>query len=336
MINFTVMHLSFFHIMSLLLTCICCQAQTDRQGVPNHQASMWTTTGETYMIQRANAAIVFRRSTDGKTWPVEVKIAELPGTKPGDLSANDQPEMAVAAAGPFMGRIYVCWAAEKYGKRNTDVFLAYSDDKGDSWTEPILVTYRPNHLPQFKPSLWIDQETGDVYLCYYDMQNSPERRSADVYLAVSHNGGLQFNQRRISQPVNMDKPGEGDTYLEKNNNKLLAYWLEGSGQKSAWRSADVDSALATAVTEYLTVPKTFNFAATIYIDFNLKKAGEVYAYITKPLDPGFEKRVTNARRFSAGDHRITINMKKLGIKPGNYVITLYAGDENQFAWILTE
>ena len=74
-----------------------------------------------------------------------------------------------AASADYPGRIYACWDDEKFNPGNSDIFLAYTDDNGDTWTEPILVTYRPNHKTQVMPQVATDKK-GYVYIIYYDGQ----------------------------------------------------------------------------------------------------------------------------------------------------------------------
>lgn len=289
------------------------------------------TNGEYYACTAGRDSIIFYKgAAAGKS------IAPLKR-----LSPYPRPFMDVACdtgRGIYRGRIYVCWSDEKNGADNQDVFLVYSEDGGDHWTEPILVTYRPNHKSQLDPALAID-ELGRVYLSYIDAQNFLQGGN-DFYLARSANGGLLFAYYQLEfLPPRTRVCNLG---FVKENKGLEARWGLPLKNKSLseYRVAVTDSMLNELLPASgpgpLSHQKTVAFADKIEVSFHLSEAQKVDAAITRPLEPGFEKTVLRGKKFKKGDHSLLIDTKKLELEKGSYILTLYCKGKNSYAWILAE
>jgi hypothetical protein len=54
---------------------------------------------------------------------------------------------------------------------NTDIFLKYSDTKGDSWSPRIAVADQLANVDRFNQWLSVDPVTGDVNVSFYDTRN---------------------------------------------------------------------------------------------------------------------------------------------------------------------
>jgi len=299
--------------------------------------------------------IMFQRSTDGgRTFLPEEKL--LISTKLGseytvdsiafknrpillcgfgeDLYANGE------LTGKFRHRIYLCWTDAKYSPQDMDVFLMYSDDQGQNWTEPILVSYYPNHKAQFDADLAIDYR-GFLYLHYFDKKNYPDGRSTDVTLAVSKNGGLKFDYYKINNEEPFQLAPEHVHYI---NYKLELDAYTYDRYHSYHYSADLnnDSIYAAcdrefmAAQNFLQLPKTVPFSRKIAIPIELQDATTITAVITKPLDPYFEKRVFTEKKFPKGKSKFVLNKKELGLKKGNYTLFLYYNYTSKFAWIIDQ
>lgn len=302
---------------------------------------------EVYLSWISEETLYFLRSNDGGiTWLPDAK--EVVKIKNGGVYTVDgiiikgKPVITCdTSLSEFKGRIYISWSDEKYGASNKDVFLVYSDDRGNNWTEPILITYRPNHREQFKPALSVDQKTGRVCLIYFDKQNYLEPGLADVYMALSLNGGLKFDYYKIN---------EQSVKLEINNPLVNAAIYELSGNSFAnWTNLDAEKKPVTiqatindtlinrynrvsAATE-AKVEKSFSYAPKIKIGIGFNDAMTLNAIITKPLAPGFEKVVVKNQKCAKGITSLTIDTKQLGLPKGNYILTLYYGKKNSFVWI---
>jgi hypothetical protein len=90
----------------------------------------------------------------------------------------------------------------------TDIFLAYSDDQGATWSTPRAVA---DHLPiavdRFNHWMSVDPVTGEVNISFYDTRNDTtgSRYMTDVYLTQSKDGGsswLSPNLRVSTQSSN--------------------------------------------------------------------------------------------------------------------------------------
>ncbi len=76
----------------------------------------------------------------------------------------------------------------------TDLFFAFSDDHGLSWSRPVRVADDTVGADQFNPWLSVDPTDGSVNISWYDTRNDPaQRRKTDVYFARSTDGGATFS-----------------------------------------------------------------------------------------------------------------------------------------------
>jgi hypothetical protein len=302
---------------------------------------------EVYLTWISEETLYFLRSLDGGiTWLPDAKfinkVKNAENYLVDGITVKGKPVITCdTSMSAFRGRIYISWSDEKYGATNKDVFIVYSDDKGENWTEPILVTYRPNHREQFKPALSVDQKTGRLCVIYFDKQNYLEPGLADVYMALSSNGGLKFEYYKLNEQA---------VKLEAKNTLVNSAIYETSGNSFAnWTNLDSEKKLITiqttindtlinrynrlnAATE-ARVEKSFSYAAKIKIGIGFNDAMTLNATITKPLEPGFEKVVVRNQKCAKGVTSLLIDTKRLGLPKGNYILTLYYGKKNSFVWI---
>ena len=110
------------------------------------------------------------------------------------------PEV-VADAGlssPNRGRLYALWSQEErdisdpsfeyttYGY-NFDVFSSYSDDRGETWSQPVRVSDDVSKGDQFFPSAQVDS-TGVLHIAFVDHRNNQDQATFDVYYTTSRDG----------------------------------------------------------------------------------------------------------------------------------------------------
>jgi len=118
---------------------------------------------------------------------------------PGINRCNGMPiAICDRSKGENEGRIYVNWSDQRKGADDTDIFLKYSDTKGDKWSEPIPIGKRGGKRHQFLTWMAVDQTTGALYFVYYDRSRFKDNRT-DVVIARSYNGGKSFKYKRIKQ-----------------------------------------------------------------------------------------------------------------------------------------
>ena len=163
--------------------------------------------GTIYVAWSGPKGLRMNKSMDqGETWLAEeLFVNEQPGGWKFDV-----PEMSRAnglpitkcdvSGGAYNGRVYVNWADQRNGANDTDVWLAYSDDKGETWTDAIRVNQDNTTTHQYFTWMDIDQTTGYLYFIYYDRRAYDDHRT-DVYVSVSKDGGATFKEYKIT-----DKP----------------------------------------------------------------------------------------------------------------------------------
>lgn len=166
--------------------------------------------GELYTAWAGPQGIVFDRSFDGgDSWLVhDIFVDSMPGgwayDIPGLYRCGGLPTtLCDVSDGPYRGRIYIIWADQRHGPDNTDLWLRYSDDHGNTWSPRIRINTPGNHRHQFLPAATIDPATGYLWIVYYDRdkaQNSDDIATW-VHLAYSTDGGQSFRHIPLT-----DKP----------------------------------------------------------------------------------------------------------------------------------
>ena len=148
--------------------------------------------------------IAFNRSFDGgKTWGSEGIVAtkRLPFDIgiPAEFSRGSLVYPACDAdrsSGSHRGRLYCSWMDLNATGTNTDIFLAYSDNQGATWSTPVPVTDRlAISVDRFNHWLAVDPVTGEVNVSFYDTRNDTtgSRYMTDIYFTQSDNGGVSFS-----------------------------------------------------------------------------------------------------------------------------------------------
>lgn len=161
--------------------------------------------GELYVSWTGPKGLCFQKSLDqGKTWLKQEKIVQrhIGGwdiSIPGINRCNGLPVLTCDTSNSYTrGRIYLNWADQRNGNTDTDIFLKYSDDGGENWSEDIKVNQDKSNRQQFFTWMTIDQSNGKLYFIYFDRRNYMDNQT-DVYMASSDNGGITFTETRISE-----------------------------------------------------------------------------------------------------------------------------------------
>ncbi|MGD8345493.1 MAG: sialidase family protein [Desulfobacterales bacterium] len=187
-------------------------------------------------------------------------------------TTNDFPRITVAQSGPNKGRVYVTWQDCRianggtqeenlgWGDFDTDIYLAFSDDRAETWSEPVLVAGGGDDKIQFWPTVSI-QPGGNVDITYYESQEKdlvpdddeecvvfgpggdgiPIRISeisslVDLYYAQSTDGGATFHPpMRVSnvtsnwcETTSQIVPNFGDyNTAVSGGNRIFATWADG-------------------------------------------------------------------------------------------------------------
>ena len=76
------------------------------------------------------------------------------------------------SGGPYTGRVYMVYTDETPDEtNNTDVYLRYSDNDGQTWSNPVRVNDDTGTNSQFFPRMAVDPTTGTVGVSWYDARN---------------------------------------------------------------------------------------------------------------------------------------------------------------------
>jgi hypothetical protein len=194
------------------------------------------TEGELYVAWAHGESVWFDRSEDGGlTWLSEDRqAAAIVGGWEMDIDgigrANGMPITAVDHSdGPTRGRIFVNWADARHGEEDIDIFVTWSDDRGETWSPAVRVNDDPAGAQQFFPWMAVDPVTGDVHVVFYDRRAAHadhpnpgdlRRRDTDVYLATSKDGGDTWSNMLISEES--FRPGAKGVFFGDYNN-VAAY-----------------------------------------------------------------------------------------------------------------
>jgi hypothetical protein len=209
--------------------------------------------GELYVVWGGafNGRIWVDRSLDaGATWLKHAVLVSAMNR--GDMHGSFPyifPSIAVDRShGPHRGRVYVVWyTGFQYFDfpGDIDIVLAWSDDHGEHWSDPVRVNDDApgNFAEQFLPWVVVD-DRGHVHVTFLDNRLGPGRSMMAEYMATSTDGGVTFGPNiRISDHAGPPAPFLGD-YNQPTaaGNRLHAIWADGrfGDQDIFTQSVDLD------------------------------------------------------------------------------------------------
>ena len=215
----------------------------------------------TYAIYDANwtdgeDAIGFSKSTNGgTTWThlrayqnVNFGIRGYLSSK-NDIRVSSFPSMSVdRSGGPNNGYIYITWAQRGVSPAGSDpdIVLIRSTNGGANWSVPIRVNNDPlnNGKDQYYPWCTVDQATGQLMLVFYDSR-AVVNSQAEVFMARSENGGVSFENFKVSNQAHTPSPipglagGYAGDYIgvAAYNNVAYPFWADNrTGNYQGWMS----------------------------------------------------------------------------------------------------
>ncbi|MEQ8359661.1 MAG: sialidase family protein [Cytophagales bacterium] len=194
--------------------------------------------GEIYVSWSYNDTIWFDKSTDGgKTWLENdiVVVNQVGGWDmdiPGIMRCNGMPiTHCDLSDGPNSGSIYINYADQKNGITDTDIWLVKSEDKGETWSNPIKVNRDSSNNHQFFTWMAIDQSDGNLYAVFYDRRNFTSTET-EVFLAWSKDGGETFFNKKINEESFVPNPivffGDYNN-ISANDGVIAPIWTEAQG-----------------------------------------------------------------------------------------------------------
>jgi hypothetical protein len=134
---------------------------------------------------------------NGVTWGVDVVVERA--TVPFRTLVPPQPNRGVFAGpvldvdrsgGAHHGRVYIVYC---HGTtEDTDVLVRYSDDRANTFSDPVRVNDDPPGSFQFLPWLDVNPTSGRVNVVFYDTRADTANQESRVHLAASDTGGESF------------------------------------------------------------------------------------------------------------------------------------------------
>lgn len=278
---------------------------------------------------------VFDRETNANISPKKALYA-LTYTKKKHQRAQSLQILVDTGASAYKNRVYIAWADQKNGKDNWDVYLIYSNDAGLNWTEPILISYAPNHKNQWSPKLHLNPNTGDVFLLYFDAADFAQGRACNITLAQSNNGGLKYTYYRLNEkPLTVNPNGGLNTFIVNKGN-TYALWSSGA-TKQPFRffltMPNLNQTLSSFMPDVLQTDSWITYHDSLALSLTCTKALSYTIEISKPIEPQFKTRVIKHGLGKNGNNTLLIDMKALKLPAGNYVLTLYYNGTRKFIWV---
>ena len=202
--------------------------------------------GKVFVAWSNQEKIFLDRSFDGGTLWLrnDIAVAEQPGgwdlQIPGHDRCNGMPVlMTDKSPSRLRGSLYLVWADQRNGEHDTDIWFMRSMNYGDNWTTPMRINNDGEGKHQYLPWMAVDQMTGYIYIIYYDRRNYDDNQT-DVYLAWSEDGGINFNNTKISESpfTPTDTAFFGDyTNISAHNGVITPVWARmDNGKTSIWTS----------------------------------------------------------------------------------------------------
>jgi hypothetical protein len=178
--------------------------------------------GELYVAWNDYLAntIEFNRSFDGgRTWEMQRTLANKVIPFDAGIPAEFNRRALIYPAcdvdrsrGAHRGRLVCSWTDTLDGA-TTDILVAYSDDKGSTWSQPQPATDRISYLvDRFNQWLSIDPTNGVVNVAFYDTRNDTTgfRYETDFYLSRSSDGGATFGPNvRVTNALSNEHDCDG-------------------------------------------------------------------------------------------------------------------------------
>jgi hypothetical protein len=304
---------------------------------------------EVYVAWSSLSGIMFQKSLDGgNTWlPQEQLVTTTPGGWVYDVSGifrcNGLPfTMCDLSNGPNRGTIYINWSDQRAGTTDVDVFVIKSTDGGTTWSAPVRVN---NDVPgkiQFMSSMCVDQATGFVYVVFYDRRNYTNNNT-DVYLAVSKDGGVTFQNYKVNQ--NSFNPNGGVFFgdyigISAHNNVVRPIWMQLNGTALSVYTAIIDGATLTSVKENENViisltAKPNPTSTETQITYALKSKSTVSIQLINNEGKVITDLITN-KKTSKGNHELIINKQNLNLNAGLYYVIIYANNKSKYLKLVVE
>lgn len=309
--------------------------------------------GEVYVSWPLNQTVMFNRSTNaGDTWLAnDIYVCNQVGGWTGIGNTwpawNYSPVAACDISNsPYRGTIYICFADQRNGINDRDIWVVKSTNQGNNWTQPKRVNKDGAGNNQSLPWICVDRVTGYVWIVYYDTRNNAISMS-NVYVARSTDGGETFQESKINNMNIYNGYWFGDYIgLDAHNNKVRPLWTRPIYNHSAEiYTTIIDSFYAIGINSISNeVPEKYSLNQNYPNPFNSRTVIRFQVTSGFPSDPrsgtlqglGNEKVVLKVydvmgrelqtlanERMGAGTYEV--NFEGSGLNSGVYFYKMTAG-----------
>jgi hypothetical protein len=188
--------------------------------------------------------IIMDRSYDGKIWlnndiVVTQRSAQMHACQNFNGSAGLLGFTTDNGKSFFRGSLYLLTTEKKTNQDDIHILFFRSHNGGDNWTSPLQFSDDEPGTLQFKPTMAIDQETGMVYVAYYNQPHANDT-ATDVFISYSKDGGSTFKRMKLNDKSFMPaKNNVSGSYINLTayNGTIAVAWIEISEGKSKLKSA---------------------------------------------------------------------------------------------------
>ncbi len=296
---------------------------------------------EIYVAWAGADGIFFDRSTDqGETWLNEdIFVSNFPEgwnyEIPGIYRANGLPITTCDTSNsPYKGRIYINWSDQRNGTDNTDIWLATSDNKGDTWSQPIRVNDDETTTHQFFTWMDIDQTNGFLYFVFYDRRNHTDAQT-DVYLAVSKDGGATFENHKISQTPFLPNASVffGDyNNISAHDNVIRPIWTHLDNFDLSVKTAIINEEVTINTPQSqneIILEQNFPNPTTdeTAIRFKIHHQSEISLKIYDVFGRKICTLIDN-KKYNSGKHMIRFKTSNYNLKHGIYYYSLHSAEKS--------
>ncbi len=203
-------------------------------------------------VSTGEDGIGFNKSTDGgQTWGTPIFAYQVSNfgirgnlTSKNNIRVSSFPSMAVNRTS---GEIYITFPQKANITpcgNSIDIVMIKSTNGGTTWSAPVRVNDDPlnNSKDQYYPWMTIDQSSGNLFVVFYDSRNVAND-SAEVYVARSNDGGVTFQNFKVSDaafkpiPISGLASGYQGDYIgiAAVNNIVFPLWADNrTGNYQGW------------------------------------------------------------------------------------------------------
>lgn len=287
--------------------------------------------GEVYVAWAGPAGLVFDRSLDGgETWlDKDILIDKMPTgwdyKVPGIYRSNGLPvTLCDLSGGANHGTIYVNWTDQRNGADDTDVWLAKSTDKGNTWSAPIRVNNDGENNQQFLTWMAVDQTNGYLYFVFYDRRGL-EGTLTNVYMARSTDGGKTFINFKINDKAFY--PNEGIFFGDYNNivakgDVIRPIWTELNDSRLSIKTAIIDT--TAIISDGMVIPSETDSSSTnppdpnkLYVSFKIHAKTKLTLFIFN--EQGKKAKVVfRNKNYELGKYVEAFDIPTMKLKKGHY------------------